>query len=98
KIFHLYNTYSISDIYYPFCPLLSTLLGNLEILNNDNQSEFERLVREEVSKRLGAKSSKKSTTKDSEWTDSENVEERSRNVTETSNRKNDDNFRSLFIT
>ncbi|CAG8494423.1 13805_t:CDS:2 [Gigaspora rosea] len=75
---------------------------------NENQSEFEKLVREEVSKRLGAESSKsaiyrrhhkqESTTKDSEWTDSENVEERSRNVTETSNRKNDDNFRSLFIT
>ncbi|CAG8814297.1 40877_t:CDS:2, partial [Gigaspora margarita] len=77
-------------------------ISTLEICLKDKK------VREEVSKRLGAESSKsaiyrrhhkqESTTKDSEWTDSENVEERSRNVTETSNRKNDDNFRSLFIT
>ncbi|CAG8758888.1 11081_t:CDS:1, partial [Dentiscutata heterogama] len=61
----------------------------------------------EVSKRLGAESSKsavyrrhhkqESTIKDSEWTDSENVEERSRSVAETSKRKKD-NFRSLYIT
>ncbi|CAG8743023.1 16098_t:CDS:2, partial [Cetraspora pellucida] len=76
-------------------------------LQKENKSEIDKLVAEEVSKRLGAESSKsaiyrrhhkqESTIKDSEWTDFENIGERSCSITGTQNRKKD-NSRPLFIT